>query len=203
MLQSFKILRGKSKKTDTDFRESIPEASDEEIVQILKKRSYYIPEAAELAITEAIKRGIIHSEQDLLAEEYREEELSFTWFPRIHDLFTRAKIRKSIARSLVIAGVIPLVYGMLEMNRGVRWEGSLILVFGLLWMFLAAQLNRHYHKNFVWGLLGCDVIGAAFVFFRIFRHSEKLFLDLFIAGALFVLVTYGLSYLVLMRRSDK
>ncbi|MCK3685088.1 hypothetical protein [Maribellus sp. YY47] len=199
MFQSFKFLHGKSKKPETDFRQLIPGYSDDEIIRILKRRTYYIPEASRLAIDEAIKRGIIHSEQDLFSDEYKVEELSFSWFPHIRDLFTRAKIRKSIARSLVIAGVIPLVFGMMQMNRGLREEGSLVLAFGLVWMFFSAQLNRNYHKVFVLILLVCDIAGTAFLFFRLLRPPAKPFLDFFITGAVFVLITYGLIYLMLMR----
>lgn len=203
MFQSLKILRGKSKKLEVDFWQLIPGYSDEEIIQILKRRTYYIPEAANLAIEEAIKRGIIHSEQDLFADEYNVEELSFAWFPRIHDLFTRAKVRRSIARNLVVAGVVPLVFGMVEMNRGEHLEGSLILVFGLIWMFFSAHLNRNYQKSFVLVLLGCEIIGFAYLFFRLLQPPAKPFLDFFITGAIFILITYGLLYLVFMRHSKQ
>jgi len=199
VLQSFKILSEKSKKQDADFRQLIPGYSDDEIIRILKKRTYYIPEAANLAIAEAIKRGIIHSEQDLFSDEYKVEEMSFSWFPRIQDLFTRDKIRKSIARNLVIVGVIPLVFGMVEMNRGEHTQGSLILGFGLIWMFFSAQLNRNYHKSFVLVLLCCDIIGTVYLLMRILQPPAKPFLDFFITGAIFILITYGLFYLLLMR----
>ena len=55
------MLRRSSTKINADFRKDIPEYSDERIIEILKQRDHYQAEAAQLAIEEAIKRGIIFS----------------------------------------------------------------------------------------------------------------------------------------------
>ena len=46
------------------FEEQFLDISDQEIVNILKMRKHYQPEAAQTAVNEALKRGIIHSEDD-------------------------------------------------------------------------------------------------------------------------------------------
>ncbi|MFV0590193.1 MAG: hypothetical protein ACK5M7_02300 [Draconibacterium sp.] len=181
----------------------MPEYSNEEIIQVLKKRTYYTPEAASLAIEEAIKRGIIHSEEDLYSDEFKVEELSFSWFPPISNRNTREKIRKSIARSLVIVGLIPLVFGIVEMNRGVELEKGLILVFGLTWIFCSARLYKSYHKSFVFALLASDVIGTAYIFYRLLLNTTQSIFDFFIVGTLFLLVTYGLTFLIFMRQPER
>ena len=66
-----------------DFRSSILNNSDEEILVILKKRKQYQPEAAKLAIQEAIKRGLINSEQDLFSEKFQEQSSKSFLFPII------------------------------------------------------------------------------------------------------------------------
>ena len=57
------------------FKTLIPEYSDAELIKILKVRDHYQSEAIAIAVEEAIKRGIINSEQDLLAKEFREAPL--------------------------------------------------------------------------------------------------------------------------------
>jgi hypothetical protein len=200
LLQSFKILRGKSSEESPDFRKRIAACSNEELKEILRKRMHYIPEAAQFAIGEAIKRGIISSEQDLLAPEYRTSEPGFTWFPRIADLKQRARIRKSISRSLMFAGFIPTVFGLMEVLEHNLSEGLLIMAFGLLWMFMAIQLFRFYNRYYVFMLLFENLAGTFYAVYRLMEKGATTALDYFAIGAFFLLVTYGLLFMKLMRR---
>lgn len=178
-----------------DFRTDIPEYSDERIVEILKQRDHYQPEAAQLAINEAIKRGIIFSEQDLFAEEYKVEELKYSMIPKIVKPENKNKIRKSIARSLVICGVMPMVFGLVKLNAGAPIEGGLILLLGLFWIFCAAQLIKTYQKVFILALLALSIVSLAYILVKVLLAKSFVFMDVFIPTSLFLLIIYGLFFL--------
>jgi hypothetical protein len=189
------MFRKLTSNAKTDFETNIPEYSDEKIIEILKQRDYYQAEAAKLAINEAIKRGIIFSEQDLFADDYKVEELKFSMIPKIVKPENKDKIRKSIARSLVICGVMPLVFGFLKLNSGNTVEGGLILLLGLTWIFSAAQLVKSYQSLFVFVLLADSIISFAYVLFNILLSKSFVFMDVFIPVSLFLLIVYGLFFL--------
>lgn len=194
------MFQRKTQKIETDFRRDIPEYSDEKIIEILKQREHYQPEAAQLAISEAIKRGIIFSEQDLFAEEYKVEELHFSLFPNIKKEENRINIRKSIGRSLVIFGVMPMVFGMLQVNKGNILEGGAILLMGVLWMYSSAQVIKYFHKLFLSFLLIESVLGMAYIVSKLLLLKRFIFFDFFIPSVLFLLIIYGLLFL--LRISD-
>ncbi len=160
-----------------------------------------MPEVAQLAVEEAIKRGIINSEQDLLAEEYKVEEITFSWFPKVEDEINRTKIRKSIARSFVLGGVIPLVFGLVKMNNGTAIEGSLMLAFGLLWIFCSSQLIKFYQEIFVRILIAGSLLALTYILKQLIPSGNSVFMDYFIAVVLFVLINYGLLFLHKINRS--
>jgi len=189
------MLRRTKTKITADFRKDIPDYSDERIIEILKQRNHYLPEAAKLAIEEAIKRRIIFSEQDLFAKEYQVEELKTSLFPKIIKPENQQKIRKSIARSLVICGVIPVVFGLVQSNRGNPVEGSLILLFGLLWIYFSSQLIKGYHKLFVFLLISASTLLLAYIYTKLILAGISAFFDFFLPAALFLLIIYGLLFL--------
>lgn len=182
-------------KREVDFREDIPNYSDEQLKEVLKLRDHYQPEAAKLAIEEALKRGIINSEQDLFSEEFRCEEIQFSLFPKIKRNRNRIKIRRSIARSLVICSVLPVVYGLVEMKTGNRWEGAAILLFGLLWLFCSAQLIKLYHVLFIRSLMAGTILGVSYICYRLISSQTYIFMDFFLVLVLAGLIFYGLIFL--------
>ncbi len=158
-------------------------------------RDHYQPEAAKRAIQEALRRGIINSEQDLFSEEYRCEEIQFSLFPKIKRDRNRIKIRKSIARSMVISSALPVVYGLVEMRTGNKWEGAAILLFGLLWLFCSAQLIKMFHVFFVRCLMAGTVLGVLYIFYRLISLQTTVFMDFFLVLVLTGLIYYGLIFL--------
>ena len=183
-------------KQEVDFREDIPNYSDEQLKEVLKLRDHYQPEAAQLAIQEALKRGIINSEQDLFSEEFRCEEIQFSLFPKIKRDRNRLKIRRSIARSLVICSVLPVVFGLIEMKTGDRWEGAAILLFGLLWLFCSAQLIKVFHVLFIRSLMTGTILGASYIFYRLISSQTYIFMDFFLVLVLAGLIFYGLIFML-------
>ena len=190
-------MRKKSKdKTDEpDFKKLIPEANDEQIRDILKKRSHYQPEAAELAIQEAIKRGLIYSEQDLFAEEYKVEPLKFSLFPVIEDAGIRRKISRSICRALLFAGVIPVIYGVLRLKEQVYGEGSILIFVGLLWIFLSAWLMKKMQIRIVNLFFVLYLFSIIYVGTLLVKVGTFMVFDIFAFVAIFGFLLYGLLFL--------
>lgn len=183
-------------KKEIDFRQDIPNYSDQQLKEVLKQRKHYQPEAAKLAIQEALKREIIHSEQDLLSEEYRSKELQLSWFPKINKDRNREKIRKSIARNLVILAVLPIVYGLIEMNiRNNYYEGTAILLFGLFWLFCAAQLVKAFNPLIIKCLMIGNVLAVFYIVYRLVITRTVVFFDFFLLAVFAGLIFYGLVFL--------
>jgi len=189
------MFRKYSSNNKSDFKRDIPEYPDEKIVEILKQRDYYQPEAKDLAVEEAIKRKIIYSEQDLFSAEFKVEELNRSLFPTIRDSKIQNNIRKSIARSLVICGIIPTVYGLVQFNLGNKIEGVIIVVFGLFWIFNSSQLIKAYNKAFVLLLLAGAILATTTIYIKLAVAKSFVFMDFFLLTALLLLIVYGLLFL--------
>ncbi len=184
-----------AKTNKSDFRSSIPNYSDEEILVILKKRKQYQPEAAELAVQEAIKRRLINSEQDLFSEKFQEKPSKFRWFPIINDDKNNDKIRKSIARVLLITGAVPTVWGVLEISKSVSVEGVLLVILGAVWIYISVQLMRVVQERMV-NLLFILLAAAVAYIVKLFIGMKGLVvMDFVIPGVLFLFITYGLLFI--------
>ena len=130
-----------------EFKQIIDNYTDYELRKVLKKRKLYRIEAADFAIQEAIRRGIIYSEQDLFAKEYKAEPEKFSIFPSIENEKARRKFKKSISRSLFILGALPMVWGGIKIFETQGLEGILIFVFGAAWSLTSFQLLRAAKLN--------------------------------------------------------
>lgn len=177
-----------------DFYQLIQESSDEEILNILKKRKHYQSEAAELAIQEAIKRGIIYSEQDLFSGKFQETPSKFTMFPIIEESKTRNKIRKSIARILIIVGAVPAVWGILKIIEDNFFEGLLLTLFGGIWIFAAVQLMRTFKSIMVNLLLIMLFASVVYLISFFLEVNNPVIMDYAIPVILFSLIVYGLLF---------
>jgi len=177
-----------------DFSVKYAEYSDSEIIGILKKRNHYQNEAEKAAINEALKRGLIHSEQDLFKEEFREEKQGFSFFPYIENEKARTKTRKSIARSLLIVGAIPTVWGVYKIYLTQMFEGGILLSLGLLWMSISFQMMKAAGTK-MFNLLFLMWLAAVGYFLKlIFTASSVKVVDVFFITAICLLVFYGLLY---------
>ena len=188
------IFRKRPQKEPVELKERIVNYNDSELVRILKQRTYYTDEAVEIAVKEAMRRGMINSEQDLFDEKFRVEKLSFSWFPLPSNEAAVLKLQKSIARSLLFCGVIPIVFGFLEINTGNVLNGKIILAVGFLWIFLSSQMLRTFNLLFLIILFLLDFASLVFIYWRLFQSSAAGLIDFFIVTSLFLLVTYGLLY---------
>lgn len=180
---------------NVDFKIIAQESSNEQIIYVLKKRNHYQSDAVEEFIKEAIKREIIFSEQDLFSEEYKVEELKFSWFPVLNSNKNKDKLRKSIGRSLVICGIVPMVLGIVEVNQDRLFEGVLMILFGLIWILLSSQLIRRYTFSNIISLGIMGLLGGCYGLYKIVQSSSIMFMDIFVLGMFLILLNYGLAFI--------
>lgn len=189
----------KINKIAKDYKKDIPEYNDDEILEILKKRKYYQEEAVNIALEEALNRGLIQTEQDLFEEDFRPEPLKFRIFPKIEDEKNKNKIRKSIARSTLITGIIPLIWGFLLINAEKNIEGGIFLLAGICWIYFASGLIRKYNQKILNTLFVITALSFIVVLYELFTMRTKQFMDFFIVAVLYGLLTYGLLFINKMK----
>jgi hypothetical protein len=194
---------------DQDFWERLAikmsEYSDEEIISILRKHKLYEPKAQEIAIAEAIRRGIIHSEQDLFSENFRTEPSRFTLFPHPEKKETMLKIVLSMSRALLLAGVIPIVFGVLKFQVFKYAEGSALVFAGLIWITSAWLIFSRQEKKFLTPMLVIAILSAVYVARILFLLKGLKVMDYVVPSILFVVILYSLVYLrsLLRKLPDK
>jgi hypothetical protein len=189
------VEKSKEEIEQPDFAEIYAEYPDKEIIAILKKRKHYQEKAAKQAILEAIKRGLIHSEQDLFAEEYKVEPLKFSLIPTIENDTAANKIQKSLSRSLMILGLVPIIWGIIKIVYGNSLEGSLLVILGFIWSYICYKQIKNIkpvYLNLLSLLLGGAVI---YVWFNFAKRKGFPFMDIMVVGIVFGFVVYALLFL--------
>jgi hypothetical protein len=179
---------------EDEFGETMSRLNDEQLREVLKKKSLYQKEAVKIAVQEAISRKIIRSEEDLSGPRFRPEPLKSGLFPGINSSETGSKIRKSIGRSLLIAGLVPVIWGVVQINAGEIPEGLMVLLFGVTWMSLSFWMTRQYASAAVISLIMLAGVALIYILKLLSANPSSGFLDWFIVSALFLLVGYGLAF---------
>lgn len=195
MTKIVQIFKRKPKEEPLNLSERMAACSDNELLDVLKKRIHYTEEAARIAIEEAKRRGLINSEHDLLSEEFRAEDFEFSWFPIPESDGARQRLKRSIGRSLVICGLLPIVFGFLEINSGNVWFGRIVLAFGIVWGILSTHFSKAYQRLLFYGLMLANAVAFVFVCSRILKMTTLVIMDFFVAFILFLMIAYGLLYL--------
>jgi len=180
---------------DAEFKQIIAGYTDDELRKVLIKRKLYQKEAADFAIQEAIKRGLIFSEQDLFAREFKHEPEKFSIFPTIENEKARAKFKKSITRSLLIMGVIPLVWGGVIIFETLSLEGILIFVFGAAWSLTSFQLMRSVNIKLVYFMFLLLALLIAYLVKTMIAANSLTTIDVLITAVTVGLVFYGIGFL--------
>lgn len=177
------------------FREVMHLHSDDELLKVLKKRKHYQPEAAKQAIAEAISRGIINSEQDLYSEKFAEIPSKTRLFPEIENQEVRKKVRRSISRSLLLVGVIPLVWCIARWNFNTLPVSLMVLSYSLVWIGISTGLLVSKNVRFAYGLLFLLVPGLIFLVRMMLQNRFLLAYEIVVPVVLAVLILYGVGYL--------
>ncbi|PIF02276.1 MAG: hypothetical protein CR996_00650 [Draconibacterium sp.] len=187
--------KSKGEGAKINFSEDYKKLSDEALTDILKKRDHYLEEASNAAIAEAMRRGLIHSEQDLFAEKYRVEPLRSSLFPIPENETSRRKLQRSLTRSLLFLGGIIVAWGVYELLRHHVTEGVAFILTGIIWEVLSFTFFRSVNNQKINLLLLITVLGAVYTALKLFSWVGVGFVDIFIVVVLFGLVFYGLVYL--------
>jgi len=184
-----------------EFKKIIAGYSDDELRKVLKKRKLYQKEAAEFAIQEAIRRGIIYSEQDLFAREYMDEPDKFSIFPTIESEKTSTKFKTSISRSLLILGVLPVIWGVIKILGGHSFEGILIFIFGAAWSFTSFQLMRLENPNvkLIYFMFIMAVLAAGYVIRNFVVINSLTRIDILITAIGLGFILYAIGFLGSLR----
>ena len=177
-----------------EFKTKLNSYSDGEIIKILQKRDHYNKTAAQLAIDEAIKRGLIHSEQDLLHEKYRVQPMKGQLFPKVDKLELKVKIIKSLARSFVLVGALPLVFGILGILKGEVLESVIILLLGIIWISLALSLMKKKTGQFLQVLIILAFGSLLYMINYLLKVNGLQILDVVFTSIFYLLLFYGLFF---------
>ena len=194
-----KKSKGSKNISKPDFKEVMGTLNDEALTEVLRKRNLYQPEAARSAIDEAIRRGLINSEEDLLSEKYRIQPLKTRLFPEIENEHLRVKIRKSISRSLLISGILPLIFGVIRIQSGNLNEAALILIFGLIWSAFSFRLMKSFSRNIICFLLILAGISLFYIIRLLAGQSGINLIDKIAVSFFYLLLFYGLLFLLRLK----
>ena len=183
-----------------EFKQIIAAYSDDELRNVLKKRKLYQKDAADFAIQEAIRRGIIYSEQDLFAKEYKHEPEKFSIFPTIENEKARAKFKKSVSRSLLILGVVPLVLGGIKIFETQSIEGIIIFVFGVVWSLSSFQLmQKAVNAKLVYLLFLLLVLALGYIVKMMISAHSLTTIDLLVTFIGVGFVLYAIGFLLKLK----
>ncbi len=177
-----------------EFKTKLNSYSDGEIIKILQKRDHYNKTAAQLAIDEAIKRGLIHSEQDLLHEKYRVQPMKGQLFPKVDKLELKVKIIKSLARSFVLVGALPMVFGILGILKGEVLESVIILLLGIIWISIALSLMKKGTGQFLQVLIILAFGSLLYIINHFLKVNGLHILDVVFTSIFYLLLFYGLFF---------
>lgn len=178
------------------FVDVFQQMEDEQLLEVLEKRNLYQPEAAEAAVQEAVSRGLIASADELPAPLIKEKHLRLKLFPVIEHPKTRIRIRKSVARMLFLAGLLPAIWGIVRFNSGFSTEGVVLVVYALLWMGSAAWLIRTYKYPAIVFLVVLAILSLVYIVRLLLFYPGFIFMDFFIISVLYLLMIYGLVFII-------
>ena len=181
--------------SEREFEKIIAGYSDDELRKVLKKRNQYQNEAAEFAIQEAIRRGIIYSEQDLFASEFKPEQEKFSIFPNIENEKARSRFKRSITRTLIAIGAIQMVWGGIEIFESHSLEGILIFVFGAVWSITSFRLMQSMNIKHVHFMYFLFVLLVAYLVKIIISYHFINSMDIVVAVVALGFVLYGIGFL--------
>lgn len=181
--------------SNREFEGIIAGYNDDELRKVLKKRKLYQKEAADFAIVEAIRRGIIYSEQDLFASEFKHEPEKFSIFPTIENEKARTKFIKSITRSLLIIGAVPMVWGSVRFFEAQSLEGILIFIFGAAWSITSFQLMRSLNIKLIYFMFVLLILLVAYLVKTLISYRSINAMDIIVSIVSVGFIIYGIGFL--------
>lgn len=188
-----------------ELKNRITSLSDAELIELLKLRDSYQPEAVEFAVQEALRRQVIQSEVDLQSTRFQSKHRhAKTIFPHLNNEKQFQKVFSSLIRVLYLVAIIPFVFGVLNLIEPKVRDGLVLLGLGLLWAGLSVRLQMRQRAQTPLVLMVLLLFGLIRGFFSLKDLSGLQLTDLIVFGVAILLLTYVLVYIrvLLVRRQN-
>ena len=122
--------------------------------------------------------------------------MRYKLFPIIDKEHQKNKIRKSIARGLIVAGVLPSVWGFIQFIKGLKFEGGILAILGIIWIFLSLRLYKRFVPAIIRILFTMLFVSVIYIV-KIFISLESIvFMDVFVLVMVYSLIIYGLLFVL-------
>lgn len=190
--------------TNIDYAEKYKTINDQQLTDILIHRDQYQPQAAQAAIGEAIRRGILNSEQDLFSPEFNAPKKAKAYFfPVIHREEQKSRIRAGLHRLLYIIALLPIIQAGKSYLQQQWTELTLFASVALLWIMLNFLLARQ--KNFItWiSMLLISVMATAYTLRLLLTSGFFQWIDGLVAFTAFFFVFYALFFIRNLNQQDR
>jgi hypothetical protein len=173
------------------FEEQFLDISDQEIVNILKLRKHYQPEAARAAINEALKRGLIHAEDDLLGEQFRPQSLGRpSIFPVGNTEAQNVAIVNSLCRIMYGISLIPLIMTYYQFDNGKILGAIIHLIAALVVIAVTYRLNRTKRSFLAHLLLAFNVPVMGYAFYLLAEKGIPTTMDAVATAVVLLTILY-------------
>ncbi|MCL3780804.1 hypothetical protein EMN47_10460 [Prolixibacteraceae bacterium JC049] len=176
----------------SDFKDRMSQLTDEQLITVLRSKSGYREEAYEAAVEVALEREILKSKEDLTLDKFKEvvQKRQFLSFGGSEEQLKQVK--GSLIRSLMIVGLIPMIYFVMGFLNKIEITHWYALGVGLLWSGVLFYTKKH-NKSTLLGLLPLAVAGS--VLYRFFVMGSASMLDIVVLSILFIIVVFVTLFL--------
>jgi len=181
--------------------EQILDMTRDELFTALKNRKGYEPEAERFIVAESFRRGLISSEEDLSHPEFNAAPRRFSFFPYPESEAARNRIIKSLMRTMMIPGVIPVYFGIQKFGIPKVVEGSALVGAGVIWIGLALLVMLKNERRALLPLFFLLLLSALYAGRLMMAYATLGWTDIFIPAVLYLFAFYALIYSgVLLKR---
>jgi hypothetical protein len=168
--------------------------TDNELKDVLKKRKQYQPDAEVIAVQEALRRGIIKTEDELETSAFNDPGTKFTIFPCPDDEASSNKLFRSLIRSLMIIGLIPIVFGVMKFTLAKYVEGTALIGLGILWIACAWVAMEKREGKFLYPILVLAFLSMIYAGRILMVIKSLRWIDIVIAAVLYLAIFYLIFY---------
>jgi hypothetical protein len=194
---------GRKEETRHSVEEHILDLPREELLTALKNRKGYEPEAEKIIVRESLRRGLIGSEEDLAMPEFNASVRRFSLFPYPDTEATRIRIIRSLMRSLMIPGVIPVYFGILKFGIPKVAEGAALVSAGVIWIGLALLGMLKNERRALWPMFFLLVLSALYSGRLLLAYANLDWVTVFIPIVLYLFAIYALIYSYVLMKGKK
>ncbi|HNX79480.1 MAG TPA: hypothetical protein PKJ24_06340 [Prolixibacteraceae bacterium] len=189
--------------TRPTVEQQILDLTRDELLLALKNRKGYEQEAGKIIVAESLRRGLISSEEDLLRPEFNAVGPKFSFFPYPESEDTRNRIIKSLMRTMMIPGIIPVYFGIQKFGIPKIAEGSALIGSGVIWIGLALLVMLKNERRALLPLFFLLLLSALYAGRLLMAYAALKWTDIFIPVVLYMFAIYVLIYSYVLLRGKK